>query len=233
MISQRIRKALPGAAAVACLALGAGASAEPLEVAIGLDVDNPSVFMTAMERLQESDDVRGARVSLWMPEFGPGDAASHVVVVEYDDYDDYETRSERRLASPDWQTYLGMVSDSSRLVASSLMIERMIEGEGWRNHGAAAVFVMTVSEPAKYAQALEQLVSGQGHPGSIRLMEVRAGGEGATHVVIVTAPGFVALNEYFDELFASEDFRRFADQVRSSRTIYSVNQYRRIKSWGD
>lgn len=232
MISQTMRKALPGVAAAACLSLGAAASADPLIAAIGLEVDNPSAFVPALDQLQKSDDVRGTKLGLWVPEFSGGSSVNHVVVVEYEDYADYEERSARRLASRDWQTFIGTVSESRRLVNSSLMIQRMAAGEGWRNHGASAVYMMSVSDPVKYAQAFDRLIGAQGHPGSVRLLEVRAGSQGASHVVVFTAPGFAALNEYLDKLLASEDYRRFADQVRSIRTMNAVSQYRRIRSWG-
>jgi len=233
MISQTIRKMLPGVAAAACLSLGAAAAADPLVAAIGLEVDNPSIFVPALDRLQKSDDVGGTKLGLWVPEFSSGSGANHVVVVEYEDYADYEARSARRLASRDWQTFIGTVSDASRLVNSLLMVQRMAAGEGWRNHGASAVYMMSVSDPVKYAQAFDRVIGAQGHPGSVRLLEVRAGSQGGvSHVVVFTAPGFAALNEYLDKLLASEDYRRFADQVRSIRTINAVSQYRRIQSWG-
>lgn len=232
MITRTTSKMLRGVAAVVCLSFGATASAEPLVAAIGLEVDNPAVFVPALDRLQKSDDVSGTKVGLWVPEFSAGSGVNHVVVVEYEDYADYEAKSARRLASRDWQTFLGTVTDASRLVNSALMIQRMAVGEGWRNHGASAVYVMSVSDPVKYAQAFDRLIGAQGHPGSVRLLEVRAGSQGASHVVVITAPGFAALNQYLDKLFASEDYRRFADQVRSIRTINTVSQYRRIGSWG-
>lgn len=232
MISERISKAVAALAASACLSLGAAASAEPLVAAIALDVDNPSVFVPALERLQQSEDMRGTRLGLWVPEFSGNGAVSHIVAVEYDDYADYEQRSQRRLASRDWQTFIGTVSGNSRMIGNSLMIQRMVAGEGWRNHGASAVFAMTVSDPAKYLQAFQRLIDAQGNPGSVRLFEVRAGGPGVSHVVVITAPGFAALNDYLDKTFASDDFRRFSDQVRSIRTMNTVSQYRRVKSWG-
>lgn len=76
------------------------------------------------------------------------------------------------------------------------------------------------------------LIRAVGHPGSMRLMEVRAGGMGTTHTVLFSAPGAAALNEYLDRPLSSDDYRAFVKPVGSIRKINTLNMFRRDKSWG-
>lgn len=96
-----------------------------------------------------------------------------------------------------------------------------------------AAFIMTVKDPAAYATAFTDLIGSMDNPGSVRLMEMRFGGEGITHVALITAQDFVALNNYLDELQSSDAYREFSGKVSDNRMIRTVTLYRRIKSWGD
>jgi hypothetical protein len=96
-----------------------------------------------------------------------------------------------------------------------------------------AAFVMTISDPDAYTAAFREFVASSDNPGSTRLMELRFGGLGATHVVLISAPGSAALNEYLDELLSSDEYRVFAGKVNGIRTINNVEMLTRVRSYGN
>ena len=219
--------------AMALFAFGGLAKADSLEAVFSIDVDNQGAFIGALDKLFESNDMRDHRVNLWATEFDGTDPASHVIVAEYEDYEAYETLSQRRRGSPDWLQYVLSSSGSASGTASLLVIQRMAFGKGWRDSNAVAAYIMTVTDPATYAAAFDRMFKAAGTPGSVRLMEVRAGGMGATHVALLNSTSFAALNEYIDELLASDAYRTFIEEVGAIRTINTVSMYRRVRTWGD
>ena len=215
------------------LAAGGTAVADPVQAVFGLDVDNSAAFMGAMDTLFESDDMADHKVSVWAAMFNGSSPTSHVVVAEYDSYAEYESLTKRRLASSDWLRFVNTVDGNSDGTSSALHIQRIVEGSGWRNHEVAAVFIMTVRDPAAYAAAFTEMIGELDNPGSVRLMQIRAGGMGATHIAIITGNGVAAVNEYLDDLETSDAFARFLGKVSSIRTVNTVSMFRRMRSYGD
>lgn len=227
----RLKELLLGVCSIA-IALSTGlAQADPVEAVYGFDVKDPSAFAGAFDTLFESDAVKGPRVTLWAAEFDGSSPSTHVVTVDFDSFQAMEEGNARRRSSDAWQRYVKAVDGISDLTGSMLLIQRGSWGESTGQHGAGAAFSMTVRDPARYVAAFEKMVKAYGAKGAMRLMEVRAGGEGATHLVLVTAPTLAELNAYFDGLFASDAYRAFAGEVGGIRELRTVSMYRRVKSW--
>ncbi len=223
------------AALTAVVLIGASglASAAPVEAVYGFQVQNPPAFVAAIDRFLGTEDMKGSKISLWATEFNGQNPATHLIVGDFDSHDAYQAQTARRLASNDWPRYLLAVQGISKLIGETLFIERMHEGGNWREHGAVAAYVMSVSDPGRYATAFRKLIEDAGHPGSVRLMEVRAGAVGYSHVVLITAPDIASLNNYLDKLLAGDAYATFAGKVRDFRTINTVSMYSRVKTWGD
>lgn len=232
-MSTKLHKAAPGGLTASLVLLAGMALAEPLQTVVSLDVEHPAAFVSALDTMLESDDLAGNKVSLWASVFDGTSPTTHVVVAEYDDYESYERRTARRLDSGDWARFLLAIDDASEVTNSALHIQRIADGSGWRNHDFAAVFIMTVKDPAAYAAAFTDLIDAMDNPGSVRLMEIRAGGMGATHLAIITGDGMAAVNNYLDRLLASDAYRDFAGKVGEIRRINTVSMYRRVRTYGD
>lgn len=112
-----------------------------------------------------------------------------------------------------------------------MAVELYKAGEMRDDHRSVVAFIMSVRDPAAYARALANLAEDVGHPGSLRLMQLRFGGTGATHVVLLSASDSVAMNEYLDRLLASDGYAEFAEDVRDIRTIRTVNFYSLARHW--
>lgn len=220
---------------VSALCVGATgvAIAEPLESVIGLDVHNTGAFLSATDNYFETDDARDSKVTLWAVTFGGESDISHLAIADFGSYQEYEDITANQNSSPAWMAFVnslpGLLDVKSRLMA----VQRFRDGSGWQGHGAMAAFVMTISDPDAYTAAFREFVASSDNPGSTRLMELRFGGLGATHVVLISAPGSAALNEYLDELLSSDEYRVFAGKVNGIRTINNVEMLTRVRSYGN
>lgn len=220
---------------VSALCVGATgvAIAEPLESVIGLDVHNIGAFLSATDNYFETDDARDSKVTLWAVTFGGESDISHLAIADFGSYQEYEDITANQNSSPAWMAFVnslpGLLDVKSRLMA----VQRFRDGSGWQGHGAMAAFVMTISDPDAYTAAFREFVASSDNPGSTRLMELRFGGLGATHVVLISAPGSAALNEYLDELLSSDEYRVFAGKVNGIRTINNVEMLTRVRSYGN
>lgn len=217
------------------LAFGLGSMvqvhAQSVERYVSFDVHNPKALMSALDTFHESKVMEGSTRSLWAAQFDGSSPVSHVLVIGYEDYAELQMMDERVQPSQAWDDYLEASADTSDVMAVSLGVQQLVDGDGWHNHGAAMVFNMTVSDAGRYATAFNRLIGSAENPGSVRLIQMRAGGEGASHIAAITAPDFTTLNTYIDELFASRDYARFIDEVSDIRRINNTAIYRRVRTW--
>ena len=224
---------LLAAALTASIAVFGTAKADSVERYVSLDVHNPSAFVAALDTFRGSGIMDGSTTSLWGAMFDGSSPTSHVLVIGYDDYAELQAMDDKVRPSRPWIDYQNAVEGTSDVVALSMGVQRLARGSNWHNHGAAMVFNMTVRDAAAYGPAFTELVESMENPGSVRLIEMRAGGEGATHLAVITAPDFASLNEYADELFASRAYANFARKVGDIRRINTTSIYRRIKTWAN
>jgi hypothetical protein len=217
--------------ALALVAIGA-AQAQVVERVVGLDISNSRAQLAAMDRLFASDVMSGQKATLWASEFDGSAPNNHTLVVQHDSYEDLQSRGARVFSSAEWMAFQQAADGTSEVTNNLMAVERLRDGSGWANHGALVVFTMTISDPAAYTDAFTDLIDSSQNPGSVRLMELRFGGEGATHAALISATDFVAANKYLDELLSSSAYRSFSRKVGDIRDIKTVSYYRRIKSWG-
>jgi hypothetical protein len=91
---------------------------------------------------------------------------------------------------------------------------------------------MEVRDAGVYRAALKKLNDAIGNPGVLRLVAVRSGPVDMTHAVLIGADDFAAVNEYLDDLYASDAFATFLDEVGDIRTVKNIAMYRRVGAWG-
>ncbi|MGI9204420.1 MAG: hypothetical protein ACR2Q3_10445 [Woeseiaceae bacterium] len=228
-----IRKITLGCASALLAGTAGLATAAPLESVLGLDVHNPGAFLSALEKFYRTNDSQSRKVTIWSVAFGGETDTSHLAVATYDGYEDYQNSTDRLNASSAWGQFVGSLDDVLDVKSRVMAVERFREGSGWRDHGASTAFVMAISDPGAYASAFEEFVDATDNPGSVRLVELRFGGQGATHAVVISAEDTVALNEYLDDLLSSDEYRRFVGKVGDIRTILNVSMYNRVASFGN
>jgi hypothetical protein len=210
------------------LSLSASVGAQSIESVFGLKVGNPRAFVAALGQLGQSDAAGDQTVTVWANVYDGTSAATHTVVVGYESLEQREAAITQRNASKGWVDFQQTIAGVSELVNTSMAIEAFREGSGWEGHGALSATLMSVSDPAEYAEAFSRLVDRIDNPGSIRLMQMPFGGEGTTHVVLFTAPDSAALTQFLTSMVASDVYQNFVDDVEDIRTIRTVNLYRRV-----
>ena len=218
---------------VLCFATAATATAAPVESVLGVRVSNPGVFLAALEMLNNSDATDGQHVTVWAAAFDGSSPSTHTVVVEYNSIEHYDRAIAKRDASPAWPRFGAMVGDASELLSTRMAVQLLVKGSGWREHGALVATAMSVSDPAAYAAAFARMTEAVDNPGSIRLMQMRFGGEGTTHVALFSGPNAAALNNSLDEMLASDAYARFARDVADIRQIRTTTMLRRVRTFGD
>ena len=232
-MKNKIKKFVLGCLSAVLVGTAGSVMAAPLESVIGLDVHNQGAFMAALNNYYESDDSQGSNVAIWAVTFSGESDISHLAIGNFEGYDDYEKTESNRNSNSTWRAFVGSLRGILDVKSRLMAIERYRQGDGWTDHGAMVAYVMTITDPAAYAAAFAELVESSENPGSIRLMELRFGGQGATHAVLISASGSAALNEYLDELLSSDAFGVFAGKVGDIRTINNVEMLTRVKSYGD
>jgi hypothetical protein len=226
-----IRKLTLASFATAVAFCGGVAKAGPVEAVYGLEVSDAGALVSAMDTLFQADAMKGNQATLWAAMFTGTRPATHVVTATFDSYQAMDEANARRLNSEAWRQYMRTANGIADRKASLLLGQVGSWGEGGSQHNAGAAFNMTVRDPARYAAAFEKMVKSHGAKGMMRLMAVRAGGEGVTHIVLVTAPTMAELNVYLDGLFASDAYRTFVGEVGDIRQLHTVNMYQRVKTW--
>jgi len=230
-MKKRLKKTLVPAGAAALLALSMVAKAQTVEAVVGLELDNPRAFYSAMEEMFESGALDGYDIRVWVNAFDGANPATHTLVGMFDDYESHQELTRQRLDHRGWVEFLLAVEGVSVATSNSMAVELFKAGELQDDHRSIVAFIMTVTDPAAYAPALTQLTEDVGHPGSLRLMQLRFGGDGASHAALLSAPDSVAMNEYLDELISSDEYAEFVDDVSDIRTIQTVNYYALARHW--
>jgi len=224
-MQEQLRKVLISSG-VAVIGMTSGFNhAAEVEAVIGLDVDNSRAFISAMDNMFESGAMDGYTLTIWANAFDGANPATHTLVASFDDYQAYDRLTRQRLGHTGWLEFQQAVEGASTATSSLMAVELYRAGEIADSHRSGVAFVMTVSDPAKYAAEFSKLTDAQGHPGSIRLMQLRYGSMGATHAVVLGAPNSAVMNEYLDDLLSSEDYADFAEEVADIRKINTVNNY--------
>ena len=232
-MKKKFRQILLTVAAFPLIAAANTANAQAIESVFGLDVSNPRAFVAALATLDQSNPTGGQTVTVWANVYDGSSPATHTVVVGYDTLEEREAAVTQRNASKGWVDFQQTLVGVSDLVNTSMAVEAFREGSGWAGHGALSATLMTVTDPAEYAEAFSRLVDRIDNPGSIRLMQMPFGGEGVTHVVLFSAPDSAVLTTFLTEMTASKVYQDFVDDVEDIRTIQTVNLYRRVVTFGD
>jgi len=167
---------------------------------------------------------------LWNGEFD----VTHRVIVAYPDYAALEALRGSVASNPaPWLVASASFDQASDCRTDGLSVLR----GAWGNQDAQPVYWqvygVSTSDGAGYAAALADLAEAQEDEavGPVLLFENRAGISGDTHLVVLGAPTLTSLNEYLDQLFASDDFADFRDEVGDTRRLTWRAQARRARTW--
>lgn len=214
----------------ACMALAGLAHAQQFEVVHSIDYSSNSSAQAALDMLFADDAMRGAKATLYTRDLG-GQETSHLIVVDFDNYEDYVTRNRARMGSHGWSKYLLATQDSEYHGSDMFMVVDDY-GEARHTAGYLAAFLIKSSDAELYREAIGDLAKGIDHPGVLRLVARRTGDTSMTHAVLIGGEDFTAVHTYLDRLLASDAYKRFARKVGDTREVLGLHTYRRIAHWG-
>jgi hypothetical protein len=219
-------------AAAVMLSVATPSLADKFEAVHGINYPDTSRAKAAIDMLMTDPAMKGAKLTLYAREFGSTEA-THLVVQDFDSYDEYMDSTARRLASPGWTRYMLDTNVDTHYLGSDLAMVVDDYGAARRSAGYLVAYLISSSDPATYREGIADLNRAVGNPGVMRLVSMRTGSMAVTHAVLVGGADFKAVNEYMDKLYASDAFARFAAKVGSTRKVVGIQMYRRVATWGD
>ncbi|NND58686.1 MAG: hypothetical protein HKN49_00315 [Gammaproteobacteria bacterium] len=217
-------------AAVLLLA-GTVAQAQQFEVVHSVDFTSTSGARAALDMLFADDAMKDAKATLYAADLGDHES-SHLIVVDFDNYQDYITRNKQRRESHGWSQYLLATQDSEYHGGDMFVV---VDDHGKSRHtaGYLGAYLIKSSDAELYREAIADLNKALGNPGVLRLVQRRTGGSDMTHAVLIGGKDFAAVNEYLDKLQSSDAYKDFAEKVGDTREVLGFHTYRRVAHWSN
>lgn len=215
----------------ACLMLSGTTNAQQSEAVYAFNFNNTANAKIAMDVLFEDEAMADSRVTLYVARFG-NVASSHLVVVDFDNYDEFMEQNAARVASHGWAKYL-LATQDSEFVGGDLLSVVADHGAPRYSAGYLVAYLINTTDPAGYAAAISDLNDAVDNPGVLRLVAFRSGDMAATHAVLIGGENFAAVAGYLDKLFASDAFDDFVSAVGDTRKVVGVQWFERVATWGD
>ena len=219
-------------ATTAMLLVAAPSVADKLEAVHMVDYPNSGRAKDDIDALVKDPAMAGHKLTLYAREFGDL-PVSHLVVEDFDSYDEYMDSTAKRFASPGWARYALESEVYTHYRGSNLVTVVDDHGGKRRSAGYLAAYLVNATDAAAYRAGIADLNRALGNPGVMRLVAFRSGNMAATHAVLIGGSDFKAVNEYLDKLFASDAFAKFTAKVGPTRKLVSVQMYQRVGTWGD
>jgi hypothetical protein len=216
----------------AALLVAAPSLADKLEAVHMVDYPNSQRAKENIDALVKDPAMEGHKLTLYVQEFGDL-PASHLVVEDFDSYEEYMDSTTKRLASPGWARYALDSGVFEHYRGSNLVTVVDDHGAKRRSAGYLVAYLVNVTDAATFRAGIADLNRAVGNPGVLRLVAFRSGNMDVTHAVLVGGSDFKAVNEHLDKVFASDAFASFNAKVGPIRRLVSVQMYRRVGTWGD
>ena len=228
-----IRKPAALLAAAILLCASTNASAQIIQY-IGCDVIQSGQFESTI------DSAYGAlsggyrpTMTLIQTTFNGSNPNTHTILFEHANYAGVQNWAQRVASTPAAQLILQRTGANRECNTQGIAVQRAAWGDQDADWGYVAVFPVTTSDAGTYAALLDELFTsetGQAFPGATMLYEARAGAAN-THFIVAQAPDFVALNDFLDTLFQSDDYADFAEEASQIRSLGLRTQSRHVRTW--
>ena len=212
-------------------------AAAQVENVLTVVIDNTATQIEILDAWFDSEDSdAGQRVTLLATVTNGANTATHTIVADFPDYKSLEGLNGRRGDSAAWAQQARASAGNLTILSEALMLRVADNGESWDEGDFLAVTPVSVSSRggrATYLAAFKEMIDsdmGKAAPGMIRLVASRAGNE-TSHVALITAPTFSALNEYMDSFPESEGYQTFASKVDGVSDTVGGEILRVVRVW--
>ena len=200
-----------------------------------LAVTNPAGVLAAMDKFMASPTGQAftGNVRLYQYIANGESEATHNIVTVHNSAEELDQAFARNAISSDWATFIQEMNEASTLVNSNIG-EILFAGGSADNitsaNWAGMYFLMSVSDPGTYAQALASFIEQNSDVGQSFLSSSVADGENpTTHIVVNWAN---SVGELLTNQPQSQDgWEAFASSVRDIRTVEGTATVQLLKSW--
>ena len=207
-----------------------------VEYVFSSTVTDEGVVVEAYDAWFASKDARHGQTAILLSSVFNGEsAATHTVILDFPDYASLEKAMNATAVSGDFAKMELRNSNVATGLGEGLYLRVLGNGKSY-NAGdfLFAIGVQVNSGEAKaYAKAFKEFIDsdiGKKAPGMLRLMANRAGSS-VSHVVLVSAPTFTALNKYMDASDGSDAFADFISKVKDISVGVDPSIYSVVKIW--
>lgn len=181
------------------------------------------------------DSKAGQTATLFETIINGEDTATHTMIIDFPDYASIESVINRLPASADFAKMQRRTAVISTSLWEGFSVRVMDNGKSWKKGDYMWALGIQVSrgQNKAYVAAFEKYLNSQTvkkAPGLMRLVAPRAGSS-SNYVVLVTAPTFVALNEFLDLSSESDDYAKVLSEVKDFSTASAPEIYRVVKVW--
>ena len=199
-------------------------------------VSDEATFVEAVDDWYTSRDSRAGQTETLLQSVVNGDDTNtHLIIIDFPDYASFESIMDRLPTSDDFAKLQRRTEAISTSVWEGISVRVMDNGKTWKPGDYLWALGIQVSrgENEAYVAAAEEYMNSKTvkqAPGLFRLVAPRAG-SADSYVVLISAPTFVALNEFYDASGESEDYAKFMSKVKNISIASDPDIYRIVKVW--
>ena len=207
-----------------------------VETVLGQIITDQAASVAALDAWFASDDSDNGQTAILLANDVDGtNTDTHTLVL---DFPDYASRQAHFAGLADSDAFAELQLSNSPVsspTGQSLWLRINDNGKSWNEGDYVYVIPLQVTGSGAgqaFIAANNELMNsdfGKAAPGGSRLVGNRAGGSGFT--VLISAPGFVELNEYLDSAQGNEDFAEYLSKTAGTVTPGENQIARVVKVW--
>ena len=162
------------------------------------------------------------------------DPTTHYLVLIYPDYTSYQAALDGVIKSGEFSKLESRISKIATLNSESLYTQVLSNGKPEK--AGDFIYTMNVNVTGsglEYAAACKELMNSEIGKKAPGIFKVNAGlsGTDSSHLGILSAPSFAALNEYRDSYTGNKDWANFLSKAEKISTLTGSGFLRVVKVW--
>ena len=207
-----------------------------VEYVFSSTVTEPATLVEEYDAWFSSKDARHGQTATLLESVINGESTStHTTILDFPDYASLEKALTATSSSPEFAKMERRASPISTSTWEGISLRVTDNDKTWKAGDYVWAIGIQVSrgEGQTYATAFKEYINsktGKQAPGLLRLLASRAGSS-ESHIVLVSASTFTALNKFMDASGESEDFAKFMTKVRDISTGVDPSISRVVKIW--
>lgn len=206
-----------------------------VEQVLAFVVTDEATMVESLDAWFSSKDSDFGQTSFLLSTIANGsDPTTHYLVLIYPGYANYQAAMDGVVESGDFSRLESRISRIATLSSESLYTTVFDNGKSEKQGEFIYTVNINVNGPGlEYAKAVKELMNsdiGKKAPGIFKLDTGLSGTE-SSHLAILSAPSFAALNEYLDSYTGNKDWTNFQTKVDKISTPVGSGFLRIVRRW--